>query len=247
MAALPILQTRLSVAAEERAIRQHIKDAEAVLMRTELKAMRRVLRRLGHLSEEGIILNKGRVACELSTAHELITTELVFSGLLNELEPNALAALLSCLVCEGKGASKGGQGGKGGGKSGAPPDAASLIKTKTMLAPFERLREHARRVASTMEECRVEVDPKEFVEKEVSPDLLDAVVEWCDGAKFADIAQSHEFYEGTIIRAFHRLEELLRQLIDASKVVGNEELAERCNAARKLLVRDVVFAASLYT
>ena len=55
------------------------------------------------------------------------------------------------------------------------------------------------------------------------------------------------WYEGSIIRTFHRLEELLRQLIDAAKVVGNDELEQRCASARKLIVRDVVFAASLYT
>ena len=56
-----------------------------------------------------------------------------------------------------------------------------------------------------------------------------------------------DWYEGSIIRTLHRLEELLRQLIDAARVVGNEELEERSAAARKLLIRDVVFAASLYT
>ena len=61
-----------------------IKEVEAVLMADELKARRKVLRKLGHLSDEGVISNKGRVACELSTADELLTTELVFSGLLNE-------------------------------------------------------------------------------------------------------------------------------------------------------------------
>jgi ATP-dependent RNA helicase DOB1 len=54
-------------------------------------------------------------------------------------------------------------------------------------------------------------------------------------------------YEGSIIRTLHRLEELLRQVVDAARVVGNEELEGRCTEARKLLVRDVVFAASLYT
>ena len=34
-------------------------------MRDELKGMRQVLRTLGHLSEEGVIQNKGRVACEV--------------------------------------------------------------------------------------------------------------------------------------------------------------------------------------
>ena len=54
-------------------------------------------------------------------------------------------------------------------------------------------------------------------------------------------------YEGSVIRTMHRLEELLRQLIDGAKVVGNTELEAKCAAARELIVRDVVFAASLYT
>ena len=150
--ALPILRKRLAVGSEERLARGRIKEVEAVLMKDELRARRRVLRRLGHLSEDGVIQNKGRVACELSTADELLTTELVFSGLLNELDPGPMAALLSCLVSEGKG-SKGGSGQGGGGKTGKggkEPDPATLIKTRSMVEPFEKLREHARRVASTM-------------------------------------------------------------------------------------------------
>ena len=46
-----------------------------MLMKEELKGMRRVLRKLGHLSDDGVIQNKGRVACEVSTADELLTTE----------------------------------------------------------------------------------------------------------------------------------------------------------------------------
>ena len=66
-------------------------------------------------------------------------------------------------------------------------------------------------------------------------------------AKFADLCKMTDAYEGSIIRAMHRLEELLRQIIDAAKVVGNEELQAKCEAAQKLLVRDVVFCPSLYT
>ena len=264
---LPMLRQRLAVAAAEREVRARMKEVEAVLMRDELKGMRRVLRRLGHLSDDGVIQNKGRVACELSTANELLTTELVFSGLLNELEPGPLAALLSCLVCEGGSKSggggssgSGGGGGSagsggdgkagsssgGGGGGGSKSDAVDMIKTAHMREPFQRLREHARRVATTIEEARLEIDTNEFVEG-FSTALVDVVVQWCEGAKFCDIVKLCDWFEGSIIRTFHRLEELLRQLIDASKVVGNEELEARCAAARKLLVRDVVFAASLYT
>ena len=116
-----------------------------------------------------------------------------------------------------------------------------------MVEPFERLREHARRVATTVEECHLPIDVKEYVEG-FSTDLIDLVIAWCEGAKFSEVMlEAKSMFEGSVIRTFHRLEELMRQLIDAAKVVGNEELESRCAAARKLLVRDVIFAASLYT
>ena len=42
------------------------------------------------------------------------------------------------------------------------------------------------------------------------------------------------------------LEELLRQMVQASKNIGNTELEAKFSEAIKLLKRDIVFAASLY-
>ena len=42
------------------------------------------------------------------------------------------------------------------------------------------------------------------------------------------------------------LEELLRQMVQASKNIGNTELENKFAEAIKLLKRDIVFAASLY-
>ena len=41
---------------------------------------------------------KGRAACEVDAADELVATELLFNGALNELDKHQLVALLSCLV-----------------------------------------------------------------------------------------------------------------------------------------------------
>ena len=43
-----------------------------------------------------------------------------------------------------------------------------------------------------------------------------------------------------------RLEELLRQMIQAAKNIGNTELENKFSESIKLLKRDIVFAASLY-
>ena len=42
--------------------------------------MRQVLRRLGFLNEQGIVTQKGQVACEISSADELVATTLLYEG-----------------------------------------------------------------------------------------------------------------------------------------------------------------------
>ena len=72
----PALAGRMALADAEQDVRARIKACQDVLMQAELKGMRRVLRRMGHISQEGVIQNKGRVACEVSTCDELACSKL---------------------------------------------------------------------------------------------------------------------------------------------------------------------------
>ena len=49
-----------------------------------------------------------------------------------------------------------------------------------------------------------------------------------------------DVYEGSLIRLFRRLEELLRQMAQAAKVMGSEELEQKFTAALELVRRDLV-------
>lgn len=55
-----------------------------------------------------------------------------------------------------------------------------------------------------------------------------------------------DVYEGSLIRLFRRLEELLRQIAQAAKVMGSEELEHKFEEALKKVRRDIVAAQSLY-
>ena len=55
-----------------------------------------------------------------------------------------------------------------------------------------------------------------------------------------------EVYEGSLIRVFRRLEELLRQIAQAAKVMGNEELEKKFDTSLERIRRDIVAAQSLY-
>ena len=60
------------------------------------------------------------------------------------------------------------------------------------------------------------------------------------GSKMTDV------YEGSLIRLFRRLEELLRQMAQASKTMGSEELEKKFETALTKVRRDLVAAQSLY-
>jgi ATP-dependent RNA helicase DOB1 len=55
-----------------------------------------------------------------------------------------------------------------------------------------------------------------------------------------------DVYEGSLIRVFRRLEENLRQMAEASKVMGSEELEKKFEEALTKVKRDMVAAQSLY-
>jgi ATP-dependent RNA helicase DOB1 len=54
-----------------------------------------------------------------------------------------------------------------------------------------------------------------------------------------------DIYEGSLIRAFRLLVEVLRQMVQASKAIGNTELENKFAASITAIKRDIVFAPSL--
>lgn len=51
--------------------------------------------------------------------------------------------------------------------------------------------------------------------------LMDLIYSWCSGSSFLEVCKMADVYEGSIIRCMRRLDELLRELSDASKSIGN--------------------------
>ena len=57
-----------------------------------------MLRRLGHVSAEGVVTLKGRAAGCISTGDELLSAELLLNGVFGGLNPHQLVALVSVLI-----------------------------------------------------------------------------------------------------------------------------------------------------
>ncbi|KAG9096899.1 ATP-dependent RNA helicase mtr4 [Ceratobasidium sp. 370] len=213
---------------EIRAVKKALAAAHDVMQMDELKCRKRVLRRLGFASATDVVEIKGRVACEISTGDELLLTEMIFNGVFNTLLPEQCAALLSCFVFTEKSEQK--------------------TKLKEELAgPLQKLQEIARRIAKVSKESKLPLDEEEYVQS-FKVELMDLVLQWCRGAKFADICKMTDQFEGSLIRVFRRLQELIRQMTQAAHAIGNTELEEKFTKASAMLERQnsVIFCSSLY-
>ncbi|TKR73625.1 hypothetical protein L596_020918 [Steinernema carpocapsae] len=202
-----------------------LKDAKEVLQKGELNCRTRILRRLQYCSESDVITTKGRVACEIGAADELVLTEMLFAGVFNKMSPAETAALLSCFVFQEKS------------KNQVPED---------LQGHFRTLQETARRIAKVSAECKLQLNEEKYLES-FNPGLMAVVHGWCSGKTFQEVVKiGNTLFEGSIIRCMRRLEELLREMRDASAALGNDELKAHFEASREALRRDIVFAASLY-
>lgn len=224
---------QLKIEHEQQQIEKKIKTIKTLPLKDELRRMKQVLRRLGHLDAGDVVQLKGRVACEVSTADELLVVELLFAGVFNELDAATCAALASVLVfAEGGSAAANGEGPK-----------ASL--KPHLAASYKLLQQCARRIGEVKRDAEEEIDVEQYVES-FQCDLMEVVEMWCRGSKFKQLADSTAVMEGTIVRTVRREVELLRQMCSACKVIGDNSLELKFQSAIQLMQRDIMFAASLY-
>ncbi|XP_049874701.1 exosome RNA helicase MTR4 [Pectinophora gossypiella] len=206
--------------------KNELKKAKSILQMDELKKRKRVLRRLGYCTAADVIELKGRIACELSSADELLLTELIFNGVFNNLTSEQSASLVSCFVCDEN-------------------SNQSSATGEELRGVLRQLQEFARRIAKVSLDAKMDLDEDEYVGK-FKYTLMDVVLAWAKGASFLQICKMTDVFEGSIIRCMRRLEEVMRQLCQAAKNIGNTDLENKFSDAIKLLKRDIVFAASLY-
>ena len=208
--------------------RSAMKKSHQLIKLDELKCRKKILRRLKYADEQDVIQLKGRVACEISTADELLLTELLFTNVFNDLTVAECCALLSCFVCE--------RGGK--------DDEAPALQGK-LKDLVNTLQNEARKIAKISNECKLEIEEDEYVDS-FKTMLLDVVYCWSKGATFSKVTEMTDYFEGQIIRVIRRLEELLRDMANAAHIIGNPDLEKKFLDGITSIKRDIVFAASLY-
>lgn len=201
-------------------------DASMMLL-PEYQARVKLLKRLEYIDpHSNLILLKGRVASEINTTDELITTELLFSNCFADYEPAEIVALLSCMVFQEKHAS--------------PPKLDGRL-----LAGQERMIDLAKSLCAIQREVGVDISLDQVLGS-LRFGLVEVVYEWAKGKPFKQITELTDVLEGSIVRCIVRLDETCREIRSAAKIMGDPTLHKKMEEASHLIKRDICFASSLY-
>ncbi|KAI8368205.1 NUC185 domain-containing protein [Radiomyces spectabilis] len=185
-----------------------------------------VLKRMQYIDEQGTVQLKGRVACEINSADELLLTELLLDNVFADYEPAEIVAILSAFVFQERNASE-------------PRLTPKLLKAKEIVL------EYARKVAQVQVDCGLPVSVEDYVNG-LQFGLVEVVYEWAHGLSFKHITDLTDVLEGSIVRCISRLDETCREVLGAARMVGDTALYKKMEQAEEDIKRDIVFAASLY-
>ncbi|CCC10839.1 unnamed protein product [Sordaria macrospora k-hell] len=219
------LKTQLAEQIKDK--KKAIAQAHSVAQLDELKSRKRVLRRLGFINDAEVVEMKARVACEISSTegHELLLAELLFNRFFNELSPEICACILSCFIFDEK--------------------IETQALKEELAKPYREIQAQARIIAKVSAESKLDVNEDEYVQS-LKWQLMETVLAWAQGRPFSEICKMTNVYEGSLIRLFRRLEELLRQMAEAARVMGSEELKDKFELSLSKIRRDIVSFNSLY-
>ncbi|KAF9210880.1 hypothetical protein BGZ59_008812 [Podila verticillata] len=231
------LKTHYGVVHHGRELRYKTEDLQRVISDQNLELLPdyhqriAILKELQYLDPESSTVQlKGRVACEVNTADELILTELILDNMLSEFEPEEIVSLLSCFVCQEKNASE-------------PVLTPQLAKGKEMILKIET------RMAEVQQAHGLESAPAPGT-SQLRFGLTEVVYEWARGMTFKQITELTDVQEGktksSIVRTIHRLDETCGEVRNAARMIGDAALYAKMELAGQAIKRDIVFAASLY-
>ena len=188
-----------------------------------------VLTDLGFIDTNSRVELKGKVACEIHSADELVLTELILENVLADYEPEEIVALLSCFVFQER-------------TDSAPNLTPALEKG---IETIVKISEKVNRFQTAHQVILSSDDSNDFVSRPRFG-LVEVVYEWARGMTFKNITDLTDVLEGSIVRTITRLDETCREVKNAARIIGDPGLYRKMEVAQELIRRDITAVASLY-
>ncbi len=206
----------------------YLKDENDIIIQSVLN----ILRESGYvdcIEDKYILLQKGIIASQINECNSLIFTEMITSGIFDELTDVEIVSLLSIFI----------------------DDKSDDDVFKSELVYAHKLSDKVSKIEKIIETfISLENKNQMFSSNDfwnISVNNMDATHLWASGGSILQIKSEGLIkYEGNFIRNITKLYNITDDVITISKLIGKVDLLPKLENIPQLIIRDVVNLSSLY-
>jgi len=207
----------------------HLTSENALLLSEDYLRRIQVLKALDYVELSDIVSLKGQVACEISHL-EILVTELLFDNKFSDKSCAEIAAMISTMTCQFTFS-----GSKESDRNMEFAHGINYILHEELVTVAERID----RVQQNYQVC------DSFLMDELRFGLMDVVYEWAKGKEFSEVMKLTNCQEGIVVRCIQRVDELLKDIQKASKIIKNKNLYNQMEETSKLIKRNIILTARM--
>lgn len=175
------------------------------------------------------VQTKGIIACMINECNELLMTELLMSGYLDNLDYREIASVLSvfgdCTPVNKNGEQKY--------HDNVDSNLYTIIDMLDELANDCINEEHSNHLYTNSD-------------WNINRSIVGAVYEWLEGGNFQDIVKKYNIYEGSFIKDLLKIYNISANLGEIAKIAGKNNLSIETDKILENILRDIVNVDSLY-
>ncbi len=201
--------------------------------------MKKLLEEDGYLEQseeqngELIITEKGITASMIGEVDEILLTEMIFRGYLDDLNFGEMMTCLSIFLNEGD-------------KSNEEKIIGELNIPEKVKRVFKNMIIITEELANKESKYEIPIHSNYYYEDCLFMDLLEPTYIWANGGDIRELYQCTDIYEGNFVRGMLRLTQICETVIKICNGIRKYGIAQTIEGYKEKLIRDFTSVTSLY-
>lgn len=189
----------------------------------------RVLFNLGYLNADGSeVTVKGLLASQINECNALVLTEMICQNMFDDLEPSEICSVLAMFIEDGR----------------SETNLHTVKCNDNVKKTLVKVNEIIENLIDT--EKKHNVNMYQYGYYDIYYNYIEVVYHWANGCNLTEAFSIIETYEGNFIKNILKVNNIVSDVMNLSKICGNLKLIPKLENIEEILVRDIVTANSLY-
>lgn len=188
-----------------------------------------ILQNENYINNENKITKKGIIASGINECQELIFTEMIYKGLLDDLEFPEIIAVLSSFINEKD-------------QNGEEKYISDLNVPKSVRDVLKELKNSAEYYTKIEDEQQLYIN----TDYNLYLDFIEPAYIWASGKSINEIYQHTNIYVGNFVKSIMRINNICDNLMDICKNIERFDICSKIEKHNEILIRDITSINSLY-